>query len=324
MTGNGRAERRGNSTFGSVWSVRSFHPSTSPASPRSSAAAGIRRNTRSPSRQSPPPSGTVSAGPFAVQVAVPNVPEQAPRPRGRPSRLPRGTVRPAPRESAARIAATTGTPAPAEQCRARERHLDERAARLGDQQGLEHLRHRVALAADLEQDHVVRPSAGPGDLDLRPRGPARRRAHGGERRTARGRRGRRLVVRHQPDRLRDERLTLDHPALPREDRAVDHAAVEGPSRSALSAPANPRCCWITHWGSRASRRTESWAGPGTAPVAPTPRLRASPAIVDPTRHDRDAQAHRAVIVWSALAGIKGKEKRPRGSPPWGVVLPVRC
>ena len=47
----GRARRiYESSRFGSTRSFRSFHPSTSPASPRSSAATGIRRNTRSPSR----------------------------------------------------------------------------------------------------------------------------------------------------------------------------------------------------------------------------------------------------------------------------------
>ena len=105
------------------------------ATPRASAAAGIRRNTRSPSRQSPPPNGTVSARPLD---------RRGPR-SGRPTAGSGRRGGPVPASSRNRWAIAGGSgcskgdrdhrhAGAGTRARPRERHLDEPRAGLGDQQ----------------------------------------------------------------------------------------------------------------------------------------------------------------------------------------------
>ena len=222
-------------------------------------------------------------------------------------------------------AATTGTPAPAMRAgRASGTSTSPRAG-LGDEQSFEHLRHRVALPTDLQHEHVVRAGAGPADLDLRPGGPARRRAHGPEVEPPAATESTRLGLGHEADRLRDERLALDRP------RAATRRPSDRRPRSSTASGARDSeslrsrgAAGSTHWGRKASRRTPGggWAREAGTPP-PTTSATASPAIASRRAVIDSSALHRAVIVWSALTGIKGKEKRPRGSPPWGVKLPIR-
>ena len=169
VTGSGKDERRGNSAFGSFWSVRSFQPSTTPGTPWASWAAGMPEE-----HAVRPPAGrrcrdsTVSAAPAGRLVAV--CTSQSGLRAARMSRSASWRNRCA-------IAGGSGR-------RSRRDHRHAGAGRQseGRASGIatsgrpgsaicsvsEHLRDRVALAADLEEEHVFGACAELGHLDLRP------------------------------------------------------------------------------------------------------------------------------------------------------------
>ena len=129
---------------------------------------------------------------------------------------------------ASKVDATTDTPAPATRAGRARGTWASGTTGLGDHERLEHLRDRVPLAADLQEEHVVGARARLAHLDLRPRRPAGRRTHGDDVEPAAP--PERGGIRHDADRLRHQRLTLDHAALPREHGPIDDPALDGLSQ----------------------------------------------------------------------------------------------
>ena len=274
-------------------------------------------NTRSPSRQSPPSERHGVGRATRRDGAVPNVPEGLRTTRRLSPASSRNRWASAGGGGAARRGGDHRHPAPGGERRSRERHLDEPAPGLGHEQGLEHLGHRVALAPDLEHQHVVRAEGRPGDLDLRPGGPPMGGRTGPRLELPAAPQGDRLGLGQDADRLRDERLALDDAPLPGEDGPVDDPALDGRAEGADPRPPMLLDRPLGQEGDAQDR--------GGGRLTPRQRRRPPIAASEPERPTAPTcrQPHRAVIVWSAPRGIKGKEKRPRGSPPWGVGLPGR-
>ena len=166
-TGNGRAERRGNSRSGSVLELPVLPRQHEPRQPLERApprrSAGTPGHPRASPRQ---PNGTVSAGPFTVDTPVPDVPQRAPDDEDAHPGLLAEPLGHRGGQGLLEGGRDHRHPGAGDESRPRQRHLDEPASRVGDEQRLEHLGHRVALPTDLQYEHVVRAGTGPADLDL--------------------------------------------------------------------------------------------------------------------------------------------------------------